>query len=115
MYVENVTARERGLLGMWAAENVIGEIDPVTGAILEERRTDIVYGWNDASRSFELVFEFKRMGKQKSHRTHYLREKGHLFLAQPRSRVPTQGRQRLQYHSASLPARRKNRVPRDHG
>jgi hypothetical protein len=76
MYVENVIARKRGLLGMWAAENVIGEIDPKTGAVLEERRTDVVYGWNDASQSFELVFEFKRMGKQKSHRIHYLREKG---------------------------------------
>lgn len=76
MYVERVTARERGLLGMWAAENVIGEIDPATGMILEERRSDIVFGWNDASQSFELVFEFKRMGKQKIHRNHYLREKG---------------------------------------
>ena len=76
MYVEDVTGRERGLLGIWAAENVIGEIDPATGAMLEERRTDIVYGWNDATSSFQLVFEFKRMGKQKSHRLHYLREKG---------------------------------------
>jgi hypothetical protein len=76
MYVERITARERGLLGMWAAENVIGEIDPATGAVLEERRTDIVYGWNDADRSFELVFEFKRLSKQKKHRMHYLRENG---------------------------------------
>jgi hypothetical protein len=76
MYIEDVTARERGLLGMWAAENVIGEIDPATGAVLEERRTDIVYGWNDASRSLQLVFEFKRMGRQKSHRIHYLLDKG---------------------------------------
>jgi hypothetical protein len=76
IYIENVTAREHGLLGIWAAENVIDEIDPATGAVLEERRTDIVYGWNDATRSFELVFEFKRMGKQKSHRIHYLRDKG---------------------------------------
>ncbi|BBA34521.1 uncharacterized protein sS8_2570 [Methylocaldum marinum] len=76
MYVENVTARERGLLGMWAAENVIGDFDPETGKILEERRTDIVYGWNNESQSIQLVFEFKRLGKQKSHRTHYLGKNG---------------------------------------
>lgn len=76
IYVENVTARERGLMGMWAAENVIGELDPATGEIVEERRTDVVYGWNDESRSLELVFEFKRLGRQKSHRTHYLGAKG---------------------------------------
>lgn len=76
IYIENVTARDRGLLGMWAAENVLGDIDPETGEIVEERRTDIVYGWNDATQSMELVFEFKRMGRQKSHRTHYLRENG---------------------------------------
>jgi hypothetical protein len=76
MYVENVTARERGLLGMWAAENVIGEVDLATGKIVQERRTDIVYGWNDETRSLELVFEFKRLGRQKSHRTHYLGVRG---------------------------------------
>ncbi|MGE3335224.1 MAG: hypothetical protein AB7I36_16385 [Rhodospirillaceae bacterium] len=76
IYVENVTARERGLLGMWAAENVIGEVDPTTGKIIEERRTDIVYGWNDNSQSLELVFEFKRLGRQKSDRKHYLGTRG---------------------------------------
>lgn len=76
LYVENVTARDRGLLGMWAAESIFGRIDPETAEIIEERRTDIVYGWNDAVRSIELVFEFKRMGRQKSHRTHYLGENG---------------------------------------
>lgn len=76
MYVENVTARERGLLGMWAAENVIGDIDPETGKIIEERRTDIVYGWNNESKSIQIVFEFKRLGKQKRHRTHYLGKNG---------------------------------------
>lgn len=76
IYVENVTARECGLLGMWAAENVIGELDPTTGKIVQERRTDIVYGWNDETQSLELVFEFKRLGRQKSHRTHYLGARG---------------------------------------
>ena len=32
VYVENYVARERGLLGMWAAEDIIGDMDPVTGA-----------------------------------------------------------------------------------
>jgi hypothetical protein len=76
IYIENVTARERGLLGMWAAENVIGEVDPATGKITQERRTDIVYGWNDNVQSIELVFEFKRLGRQKSHRNHYLGARG---------------------------------------
>lgn len=76
VHVENYTARRRGLLGMWAAEDIIGEIDPRTGVMLEERRTDIVYGWNDAVRDLKLVFEFKRLGRQRSHRNHYLRDEG---------------------------------------
>ena len=74
-YVQRHVARQRGLLGMWAAENVIGELDTTTGR-LDERRTDIVYGWNDDANSFELVFEFKRLGKHKRHRDHYLGERG---------------------------------------
>lgn len=76
VYVENHVARQRGLLGMWAAEDVIGETDPVTGEMIEERRTDIVYGWNDTIKGIKLVFEFKRLGRQKRHRDHYLREEG---------------------------------------
>lgn len=76
VYVENHVARERGLLGMWAAEDIIGDIDPATGAMIEERRTDIVYGWNNQTQAMQLVFEFKRLGRQKKHRDHYLREQG---------------------------------------
>jgi hypothetical protein len=76
VYVENHVARERGLLGMWGAEEVFGDIDPVTGELIQERRTDIVYGWNDETQSMKLVFEFKRLGRQKKHRDHYLKEKG---------------------------------------
>ncbi len=76
VYIENYTARQRGLLGMWAAEDIIGEMDPATGEMIEERRTDIVFGWNDASQDLKFVFEFKRLGKQKRHRDHYLRDKG---------------------------------------
>lgn len=76
VYVENHVARERGLLGMWAAEDIIGDVDPSTGEMLEERRTDIVYGWNDTTQGMKLVFEFKRLGRQKKHRDHYLRDQG---------------------------------------
>ena len=72
IYVENYVAHDRGLLGMWAAEDIIGEIDPQTGKLLEERRADIVYGWNTASSKFELVFEFKRLRKGKPDRDKYL-------------------------------------------
>lgn len=76
VYVENYTARQRGLLGMWAAEDIIGEICPTTGTLIQERRTDIVYGWNDDVQELKLVFEFKRLGRQKRHRDHYLRDQG---------------------------------------
>lgn len=76
VYVQNHVARERGLLGMWAAEDIIGDIDPATGAMIEERRTDIVYGWNNETQAMQLVFEFKRLGRQKKHRDHYLRDQG---------------------------------------
>jgi hypothetical protein len=75
-YVENVTARERGLLGMWAAEGVVHDMDTDTAELMQERRTDIVYGWNDASTSVQLVFEFKKLGCYARHRTHYLRKEG---------------------------------------
>ena len=78
MHVQNHVSRERGLLGMWAAEDVIGEVDPGTGELVEERRTDIVYGWNDDAQDFELVFEFKRLGKLKRYRKEYLGKNGLL-------------------------------------
>jgi hypothetical protein len=76
VYVENHTARQRGLLGMWSAEDIIGDIDVLTGELIQERRTDIVYGWNDDAQGIRLVFEFKRLGRQKKHRDHYLRGRG---------------------------------------
>ena len=36
-------------------------LDPATGTMIEERRTDIVYGWNNDTESMKLVFEFKRL------------------------------------------------------
>ncbi len=72
-----VLARDRGIFGLWAAESVHQEIlDPITMQLSREKRTDILYGWNDTSRQLELVFEFKKVGRQKKHRDHYLRDKG---------------------------------------
>ena len=76
IYVEDHVGPNRGLLGMWAAENTIGRLDPSTGELVEERRTDIVFGWNDDRRSFQLVFEFKRLRRGKKYRDQYLGEQG---------------------------------------
>ena len=75
-YVEDYVGPKRGLLGMWAAEPVIGKLEPATGELVEERRPDIVFGWNDDTRKFQLVFEFKRLRKGKKYRDQYLGEQG---------------------------------------
>ena len=75
-HVESVTARNRGLLGMWAAESVVNVLDPKTAVIREERRNDIVYGWNDEVAGLQLVFEFKKMSRSARDRKHYLGSKG---------------------------------------
>ncbi len=77
-YVERVTAREMGLLGFWGAECVDNEVDFETGEILEERRTDILFAWNDDETSICLVFEFKKLNHRKSSRDNYLGEDGLL-------------------------------------
>jgi hypothetical protein len=76
VHIENYVAPKRGLLGMWAAENIIGDVDSTTGEMVGERRTDITYGWNDHNQDLQLVFEFKRLGRQKRHRDHYLQSQG---------------------------------------
>lgn len=76
IYIETQIAPRRGLMGVWAAEDIIGEMDSATGTLTNERRTDIVYGWNDQTQTVKLVFEFKRLGRQKRHQDHYLREQG---------------------------------------
>ena len=52
IYAEHVVAHQVGLLGMWAAEDVIGVIDEATGKVSDERRTDITYGSTDAQSGF---------------------------------------------------------------
>jgi hypothetical protein len=63
---------------MWTAENVINRIDFDTGEICEERRTDIVYGWNNKRVGVQLVFEFKKLGRLASSRANYLGNNGLL-------------------------------------
>lgn len=77
-YISRVVAPQLGLLGTWAAEAVIGDLDVSSGAVIEERRTDILYGWNDdnAQQKMHLVFEFKRLRATKKDRDHYLGEGG---------------------------------------
>jgi hypothetical protein len=77
-HVEGVTARRRGLLGMWTTEGVINTVDFTTGEITEERRTDIVYGWNDAHVGIQLVFEFKKLTGKARARRYYLGKDGLL-------------------------------------
>ena len=76
IHVEQVTARQSGLLGMWAAENVIGTIDEVTGQVTDERRTDITYGWTNVQAGFQLVFEFKKLTRHAKSRTAYIGPSG---------------------------------------
>lgn len=71
-HVERVTAPERGILGMWAAESVHNETDFHTGKLIDERRTDIVYGWNDEQIGVQLVFEFKKLSRLARSRNQYI-------------------------------------------
>lgn len=76
IHVEHVTAREVGLLGMWAAETIIGVIDSTTGQVTQERRTDITFGWNDTSLAIQLVFEFKKLNRKAGSRAAYVGPSG---------------------------------------
>lgn len=76
IHVEQVTARKAGLLGMWTAENVIGVIDEATGEVMEERRTDITYGWTNVQAGFQLVFEFKKLTREAKSRAAYIGPSG---------------------------------------
>lgn len=75
-YVERVTARKRGLLGMWATEAVQNEMDFETAELSGERRTDIVYGWNNEKTGIQLVFEFKKLDGLARSRNNYLGDDG---------------------------------------
>jgi hypothetical protein len=86
-YIDRVVARQFGLLGFWSAEGVENEVDFRTGSILDERRTDILYAWNDDKKSMRLVFEFKKLDHRNQSRKKYLGEDGLLrFVTGPYSR-----------------------------
>lgn len=70
-HAERVTARQLGLLGYWGAEGVDNDVDFESGEITKETRTDILYAWNDDTRSLRLVFEFKRVSHQAESRKKY--------------------------------------------
>lgn len=72
LHIETVTSQELGLIGSWSAENVVGRLDANSLELLEERRTDLTYHWNDATQSIQVVFEFKRMSQSGRHRAEYL-------------------------------------------
>jgi hypothetical protein len=71
-----VTSRDRGLFGMWAAEGLINAIDPDTAHIREERRSDIVYGWNNDHTGIQIVFEFKKVSRHRRTHNVYLGKNG---------------------------------------
>lgn len=75
-YAERVTAPQRGLLGMWAAESVHNEMNLDTAKLKEERRTDIIYGWNDEQIGFQLVFEFKKLDSSPQSQRQYFGDNG---------------------------------------
>jgi hypothetical protein len=63
---------------MWSTEGVINDFDPETAVLTNERRTDIVYGWNDDQRglAIQLVFEFKKIDRLARSRQQYLGKDG---------------------------------------
>lgn len=75
-YIADVVAPRRGVLGMWAAEGVINQINSKTLKIVEERRNDIVYGWNNTSVDIQIVFEFKKLNRLARSRAEYLDNEG---------------------------------------
>ena len=86
-YVDRVVSREYGLLGFWSTEGVENEVDFDTGDILDERRTDILYAWNNEHQAMRLVFEFKKLDHRATSRKKYLGEDGLLrFVTGPYSR-----------------------------
>ena len=63
----------------WTARRSAGlsaRIDLETAELKQERRTDIVSGWNDATTCIQLVFEFKKVNRSARSRQQYLGENG---------------------------------------
>jgi hypothetical protein len=69
------------LTGQWTYERRQGQIWRKTAnglRVVKRKRTDIQYFSNREEPVLDLVFEFKKLGHQKSHREHYVGEEGML-------------------------------------
>ena len=77
-YADRFVSRDLGLIGYWGAEPTENEVDPETGEILEEIRSDIVFAWNNDEQAIRLVFEFKKLNHRDSSREYYLGKNGLL-------------------------------------
>lgn len=75
------TKADHKLTGLWTYETRQGAIQRATAKGLrmgKRKRTDIQYFSNREDPALELVFEFKKLGHQKSHRDHYVGKEGML-------------------------------------
>lgn len=75
------TKADHKLTGLWTYETRQGTIQRTTAKgvrIVKRKRTDVQYFSNKEEPALELVFEFKKLGHQKSHREHYIGEEGML-------------------------------------
>jgi hypothetical protein len=63
-----------GLMGHWGSEQEVGDINPDTGELIDPKRTDIQYQWNDSKRKLELVFEFKKLNSKPNSRSKYAKD-----------------------------------------
>lgn len=78
-----------GLMGHWGSEQEVGEINPDTAELIDPKRTDIQYQWNDSTRKLELVFEFKKLNSNSGSRHKYAKDgilrfvDGHYSKRQP--------------------------------
>lgn len=73
-HVRRKVAPEMKLLGHWGTEAVENDVDPETGEILEEGRTDVEYTWNNETIQLVLVFEFKKLTAVNTSRKRYLED-----------------------------------------
>lgn len=77
----HATKADHKLTGQWTYERRQGQLRRQTAKglrIVNRKRTDIQYFSNREEPVLDLVFEFKKLGHQKSHREHYVGEEGML-------------------------------------
>ena len=76
--LRDVVSEQLGLRGQWGAENVSARIDVNSGKILEKRRADINYLWNNDCLSINIIIEFKKFRSTKTSIDNYCGEEGML-------------------------------------